>query len=265
MNLKDSLKEIASGTNNEAIVANFLLNYKGDFRKLKAQDIMNECFVSLATVTRLSKSAGLHGFNELKIYLYQENEILVSENKKYQGKDILDYYTDLSLSLKQTFDMIDEQLLNNVVDIIISSENINIHAMGGTNYVTADLYNKLIRLNLKVTNFADYHTQTVVAKNSSKKTASLGVSYSGKTIEVLDSLNLSKQAGACTILLTSDKNINYDFIDFVVVLPCSDSLFRSSSLTSRINILAILDIIYIKILNSNYDNYMEILEKTKFY
>lgn len=265
MKIKDKLITIAAGSNNEAIVAKFLLNYQGDFRTLKAQDIMNECFVSLATVTRLSKTAGLHGFNEMKIYLHQENEITISENKKYQGKDILDYYTDLSISLKQTFDMIDEELINTVVDVLTSAKTINLHAMGGTNYVTADFYNKLVRLNMKVSNFSDYHIQTVVAKNSDAHTASLGVSYSGKTIEVLDSLNLSKKSGATTILITSDTNLSYDFIDHVITLPRSDSLFRSTSLASRIDILAVLDIIYIKLLNSNYDEYMKILEMTKFY
>lgn len=265
--IRNELKKVCENSNNnEAIVAEFLLNYQGDFRELKAIYVIEECFVSIATVTRLSKTVGLHGFNELKIYLYEESVKDKITATKYQGSDSTDYFTEVANVCETMKNDVNEKQLDNVINLINCSTKVNLYSQGGTNVLCQDFYYKLNRLNINCTSFPDYHMQTVQSKNSNNSTLAIGVSYSGLTVEVLDNLNVSKQNGAATVLLTANTDVaKYDFIDHLIIVPETESFYRNFSITSRFSMHVIFDILYIKLINSNYSKYSNILQQTKYF
>lgn len=250
----------------EKNVAEYLLSYTGDYRTLKAKEIMDKCFVSMPTITRTAKNVDLHGFNELKIYLYEETKTSSDLAIKYQGAESSDYFIELNETIKVLSKTIDEQTIQNIVNLFDSNSKINIYSQGGTNLLMKDFNNKLLRLNFHTTCMSDYHHQTVQAKNSDLNTISIGVSYSGLTVEVLDNLNSAKQNNSKTVLVTSNSDvIKYKFIDYLIIVPTTESIYRNFSMTSRFSILAIFDLMYIKIINSNYKKYTQILEHNKYF
>ncbi|MFV0289190.1 MAG: MurR/RpiR family transcriptional regulator [Mycoplasmatales bacterium] len=247
-----------------ATLANFLLNYQADYKNLKIIQICNELYISNATPTRLAQNLGLSGFNELKILL--ENNKL-QENltaKQYENKDLLYYIQDISSSLKNSFALFSQEKINFIIQKIIAAQKIKIFAVGGSYISALDFHYKLLRINLPCFIESDRHVQHYLAKNLTPKDVAIGISYSGLTKEVLKGLEIAKKNGAYTILITSNVNINPDKYDEIVYIKHDEISTRGFSIISRTTVIAILDIIYINILNSNSTYYYKILRETRF-
>lgn len=262
-NIIYQLEVVAKERNNQGKLAQFLLDYKGDFNDLKIRMICDELYVSIATATRLAKRLNLNGFNELRIYLMQERQS--EKYLKNHNKDLTvdEYYEDIKESLNKTIYSIEPNNLIKISQKIAACENIDFYAVAGSNVILQDFAYKIERLNIPISVYGDNHLQHVKASNSKETTIAFALSYSGETKEVLEKLQLAKQRGAYTILMTSNLYLQLDYVDEFLHVKAKDLSRRTYSITSRIASLAILDLLYLKLLDLNHQQYEEILDKTR--
>ncbi len=257
----EKLEEVSFERNSQGRLARFLLE-TDDVANLKIQDLMDECYISVATATRLAKKVGLKGFGELKVYLI---EAKTKDRSGNNGVTITTktYGHNLSESIVNTFVNLNERMLNKIVESIHESDTVDFYAVGGTNLIAQDFAFKLGRINKHVTYYADFHMQYIRAKNSTKNTVAIAISYSGSTPEILRALEIARENGAATVLITVDSADDLDFIDYSLVVETASTDNQSFAIISRITILSILDLAFLKLIDMD-DSYKTLIQKTKF-
>lgn len=258
-------KRIELGKRNHKAIAQFFLDYRGDYRKLKISDVATLTHTSNATIVRFCQDMGYMGFPEFKIELAtQSNMFLGTENtESINDINYSEHYEAVVKSLKMTEDANDKLLINTVVDKIINSDSINIYAVGETNVVAQDFQLKLIRIGFKATAFMDPHTQYFVATNASPKSVAIGISYSGTSTSVFENLKRSKQSGATTFLVAKPGLKKPNYVDFMLSCSSTESGSRVFSTTSRFAILYLFDIIYHELIARDLKYYNTLLDETR--
>lgn len=262
-NIIEQLEKIAKEKNNQGKLAKYLLSYEGDLIDLKIRMICDDIYVSVATATRLAKRLDLSGFNELRFFLTEEfNE---RTNKINQSRDISieKYKCDIQTSIDQTLGITSIEEIEIISKLILKTPNIDFYAVGGSNVILQDLSYKLARLKKRTSVYSDTHLQYVQAMNSDKQTIAFALSYSGTTEEIINMLKIAKENDAITILMTQNDKLSVEYIDYIIPIDSTDLSCRTYSITSRIAALTVLDLIYLKIIDFDFEHYQEILEKTR--
>lgn len=252
---------VSRGDSTESEVARFLLHYEGDFQSLHIKEIQAACHVSIATATRLAKTLGYEGFSELKFDLAQEQEYIKYEHKQF---NIPTYVEQVIDSLKQTSTNISMSHITSLVNAIKQSDKIVIFAIGGTQLVAKDFQYKLARLGYFCSAFSDTHMQFIDSTHVTSKTLAIGITYSGSTVEVGVNMKKAKENGAITACITGNSEALDFETDYLIEISSGDFLSRNVSLSSRIMILVVLDIIYQDLLATDIKEADRTLEKTKY-
>ncbi len=238
----NELEKIPQNKTSYYAIARYLLKSE-DVSTITINEIIDNCYVSVSMPTRFAKYLGYEGFKELKYEL----KLAKKEEKKVK-KELLDsgqYFIKLNESLNITFNHIDNDLLQKIALQIYEANKVNIFAIADTSLVGLDFTYKLERLKKHVNCYSDYHLQQVYANLTEEEDICIGISYSGSTQEVLNNLKICNERGAQTVLITS-RNISKDYIDYVINVSPSEQMSRKYSMISRLTILSILDLIYLK-------------------
>ncbi len=262
-NIIFQLESVAKEKNNQGKLAQYLLDYTGDFHDLKIRKICDDIYVSIATATRLAKRLNLSGFNELRIYLMEERKTEKFLQNHNRDLTIDEYYSDIKESLSMTIYSIEPDNLVKIAYLIANCTKIDFYGVAGSNVILQDFAYKLARLNKQISVYGDTHLQHVQACNSDNNTIAFALSYSAQTQDVIEKLEIAKNRGAHTILMTSNKYLELDYIDEILLVSAKDMSRRTYSITSRIASLAILDLLYLKILDSDFEKYESILNETR--
>lgn len=263
-NIIPKLETIAQEKSNMGLLANYLLGYEGDIAELKISKICDDLYISIASATRLAKRLDLDGFSQLKIYLVEERTQNKVSTQKYTNISSQKYFDDIVVSLNTTLNTVDLDVITEVSNEIMNASRVNFFAVGGSHIVTSDFAQKLARIRIPITNYGDTHFQYVEAANSCPGQIAIGLSYSGLTHEILSNLQLSKQNGATTVLITNNKNIKYEFLDYIIDVSSTDNSMRTYSISSRFSSLAIFDLIYLTIIDSNLEYYDQLLKSNRY-
>ncbi|WOO89520.1 MurR/RpiR family transcriptional regulator [Mollicutes bacterium LVI A0078] len=266
-NIIPKLEKISVEHGNMGLLANYLLNYEGNLSELKVKDICDDLYISVASATRLAKHMGLNGFSELKTYLAIEKTQNNISNASYQSSDAKDYYNTTCIALDNTLKVIDMAIVESLAISILESTRVNLFGIGESNLTLQDFGHKLKRIGFLVNFQADAHLQFVEASTSDQNTVAIALSYSGLSKDVLNCMRVSKSSDAKTVMITSNELLEEEYIDNYLLIGGKEASKRSFSFESRICTHAILDLVFLKILelkpelksvsNANRYQYME--------
>ncbi len=237
------------------------------YDNLKIKDLQSICHVSSTTVMRFCKVLGYTGFSELKFLLCQASE----KNKKIIVKDNLalsskanEHLNGIALSFVETRDLLTDKKLKGVVNDIISAKFISVYAIGSTFLVARDLEWKLDRIGIRCKSYQDLNLQYFAAKNTKNHDLAVGLSYSGTSKQVIESLHIAKEKGAKTLLITNENNTQFENeFTHVLYVSSTDEPGRLITTTSRLTMLYIIDLIYFQIISSDREKMNQILLDNK--
>ncbi len=185
------------------------------------------------------------------------------DNSDVHDRDIEKHMQDIIATFEMTRNEVNESDVNQVIELIKSSDKINIFALGETNIVAQDLQLKLVRIGFNATAYQDIHTQHFTACNSTENTLSIALTYSSTTKEVLKNLETASAYGSKVVLIGNQKANNSDFIDVYLNVIATESIARVFSTTSRFAMLFMIDILYHKLIQEDEAIYTEKLTKTR--
>ncbi len=264
MNLIPKLETIAKEDKNMGILANYLLNYNGDFNDLKIKNICDELYISIASATRLAKKLGFNGFSDLKVELIKERSSNHLFENQYLELSSLKYFEDINMALSKTLSKVDMNYIRQIVNEILKAKKVVFFAAGGSYISLLDFAYKLQRIKIETSLYNDYHMQHVEAINSDSNTFGIGLSYSGLTDEVIKPLKQLNNNKAKTLLITSNSELNNIEYDYILNITHSQNSLRTYSISCRISVLSILDLIYLSIIDTNPKYYNDLLEKNRY-
>lgn len=234
----------------ERRIADFLLSHAGEFLGMTISDFAKVCSCGDATVVRFSRRLGLSGYQELKLKIAAELSSSSTISREIESGD--DCFTifqkriaDISASLHNTETVLDADRLDRAARAIMSADRIVIFGLGNSAAIAQDAAHKFLRLGLAAQSCCDNHMQAIIASHLGRGSVAIGISHSGMSRDVVESLKLCKLCGATTIGITNYGSTPItEVADISLFTKSEETEYSLLAMSSRIAQLAIFDSIY---------------------
>lgn len=274
MSLLIKLRENKDFTSSEKDIAKYLMkNYK-NIKNIDALKIATETFTSISAVTRTCKKIGLHGFQDFKICLIEELANLENQKMEFENVDIernndtkmiIEKLNKLSISsLKETKLLQDPEMIDKVVELIKKKKVIDFYGVGASHIVCLDAQYKFMRIGKVCNAFSQFDLQYIQAINSTSDNLAIVISYSGMTEEIVKISEVLRNKGIETVSITMyGSNEVASRANYNLYVTSREALKRSAAIYSRISMLNLIDVIYLKYSNMNFEEVSKKINETK--
>ncbi|MBD2866400.1 MULTISPECIES: MurR/RpiR family transcriptional regulator [Paenibacillus] len=255
----------------ERKVADYILKHPKEVVKLSVQKLAEFSGVSEATIIRLSKTMNMKGFQELKLRIagdlssslpagtYEEIKMGASVEAIIQAVS-----NNNKQSIQDTTAVLSSEEVGKAAEVLSKARKIDVYGMGASAVIAQDVYQKLSRINWWCQAYSDFHAQLTSAVTLTNKDVAFGISYSGQTDEIIQSLTEAKKQGATIITLTKfGSSPVADLGDIRLFTSSVEQSIRSGAMASRIAQLNVVDILFITIASRQQNKVIPMLEKTR--
>lgn len=255
----------------EKKVAQYIIENHEEVIHLSITKLAHASDVSEATVVKFCQHIGYSGYQELKIMLAQVEK--KGEQEHIYGEIEAD--DDISEIINKIFQIYDHSFQNTkkllkqsnikeAIDLLIKADRIFFFGFGASGIVAEDSELKFKRINYMAEALIDNHRQKTMASLLSNKDLVVAISDSGRTRELMESLEIAKNAGANILTITSNMGSPVTKIaDLVLLTSSKETPFRGSALASRMAQLAVIDVLFLGAATSQYEKTIEALNKTR--
>jgi DNA-binding MurR/RpiR family transcriptional regulator len=264
-------------------VAEYILENPHKAKTSTIKGMAKACEVAESTVTRFVKTIGLRNFQELKIAIaealmaHEVNamDAQVGEQFIYEGitrdddeQAIIEKVTSRSIQ-----SLVDTKLRLNIselirgVDIIQRGNVLMFCCMGSSGIAAEEGVMRFTRVGKKCVLFKDQSIQLMTASIINQNDVIIGISNSGRSNPVVESLKLAQTRGAKTICITSFEDspiVNYTDVGLFTSIkssPMGPGLYRESMTAKSAQILVV-DILYAMYAARNFEHSLSSLEQT---
>lgn len=253
----------------EKKVADYILKYQGNVEDLSMATIADVAGVSQPTIMRFVKAIGYDSFKQFKFEL-------AKNYKKENNVDILygfsinpnDNIYELPSKIVATATSMLENALKSIsitayqetVTLINQYQYISIYAVENSMGVAYDLMTKLVYLGKSISCHSDYYLQSIDANNLTSNSLAIGISYSGNSKNTVEVLKIAKEAGAKTIAIVNFENTMLTRYGDIVLSTSNDQYLYGDAIFSRTAQTALVDMIYMGVIMSDYDHYTNRLD-----
>ncbi|HZG72892.1 MAG TPA: MurR/RpiR family transcriptional regulator [Chondromyces sp.] len=254
----------------EKKIVEFIQNNQEEIIHLSITEVSERSETSESSVVRLCKRLGYKGFQDLKIHLAKEVIEPVKQIHEIieKGDNVMTIKKKVFQSniqaLYDSLEVCDDEQLVKAVETIRKARTIEFYGTGGSGTVALDAQHKLLKLGIKSSAYIDPTLQAMSASMLSARDVVVGISHTGASTDVLNSMKIAKEAGATLICITnSSKSPITTISDISLQTASSETLFRTDAISSRIAQLTIIDILVAAIANEKYEFYYQNLQKTR--
>ncbi|WP_166355799.1 MurR/RpiR family transcriptional regulator [Phytoactinopolyspora limicola] len=238
-------------------------------------EVAQACQTSETTVVRFCRTAGFRGYPELRLAVATElgRDHARRPDDHAPGTDIgrddsLETlvrkvaYAD-TRAIEDTIDELDLDVLGRVIDALVHARRINLFGLGASTFAAQDLQQKLLRIDRVALFISDPHLTLASTALLTREDATIALSHSGDTAEIVAYLRHARQRGATTIAITNyARSPLTTHADLVLTTAAQESRFRSGAMASRIAQLAVVDCIYLGVAQRSYDASVAALTST---
>lgn len=256
----------------EKKAAEYILKYPEEVVNQSIQKLAEKAKVSEATIIRLSKSLKCKGFQELKLKIAYELAKSENTNSLYEDipsddsmKSFIQTVSQNNIqSIQNSLLVLSEEELEKAVSLISSARMVAVYGLGASAIIAQDFKQKLTRINRWCEAAFDGDTQLTISANLSKQDVAFGISYSGQSKDVYESLKVAKENGAQIITLTkSGDNPISSLADVKLNTTSLERNVRSGATSSRIAQLTVIDILFLGVTKANPERNIQALERTR--
>ena len=239
-----------------ARLAAWLLEQRKQIVDLPISRFAQETSVTETTIVRFCKSIGYSGYRELRLALVQSVGIAkglqlgAGEQKTPEPGDgsVLSLAKSVVATnvhvLLRTPQLLDEQALERAVAALSKATDVFLVGFGSSAPVALDLYQRLLRLGLRASVCSDPHILTVITTKLDPSAVLFGITFSGKSRDLVDALQAARKRAATTIVLTSNGGATAArFADILLISALHPEMATRESIATRISQLAIIDVL----------------------
>lgn len=239
----------ASMSDIERSIANYILTQPSVFINRTTRALAGELGVSEGSIVNFANRVGAGGFTQLKIKVAMNLRSSMSEGSAEVGEKsgaLGMFHTMMRNAIKSfqdTSSIITEEMLRVVADALMSAKGrIEIYGVGSSSMVVNDAYYRLMRIGLPVYGVTDPHISSVSAAFLTPACVAIGISYSGKTVETLRTIEIAKRQGAKIIALTSyARSPLAQLADHVLIAVAKEAERYDEAVASRLTQILLLD------------------------
>jgi DNA-binding MurR/RpiR family transcriptional regulator len=256
-------------------VASVVLADPGAAAQLSIGALAAAASTSVATVMRFCRAVGFGTYPQLRIGLAgaaAREHARVTQRPTATGDiDLADTLRQVvdkiayneARALEETAEHLDLAILDQAVEQLGRARRIDIFGTGASGFVGMDLHQKLHRIGLLAFVWTDAHAALTAAALLTESDVALGISHSGSTADTIEPLRLAAERGATTIALTNFATSELArTAQLVLTTAVRETPFRSGATVSRIAQLAVVDFLFVGVVQRYYDRAEEALSST---
>lgn len=258
----------------EKQAADYILSHMEEAADLPLDRLAYSAKVSQPTVLRMLKALGFNGYKDFRYQLVAE---LARETDREKPDQIMYGYTlsrqdtleETPIKMAATTQRMMEETLKNfsgksyqkAVQKLKKARLIDIYSVENSEVTAMDLLTKLLYLGLPCRHFSDYYFQRISAGSLTSEDVAVGISYSGESKDTVDVMRTARKAGACTIVITNFRDSTIAKYADILICTSQEQFFYGDAIFSRTTQLLIVDMIYMGIIASDYERYVEQLNR----
>ena len=258
----------------EKQAADYILSHMEEAADLPLDRLAYSAKVSQPTVLRMLKALGFNGYKDFRYQLVAE---LARETDREKPDQIMYGYTlsrqdtleEIPIKMAATTQRMMEETLKNfsgknyqkAVQKLKKARLIDIYSVENSEVTAMDLLTKLLYPGLPCRHFSDYYFQRISAGSLTSEDVAVGISYSGESKDTVDVMRTARKAGACTIVITNFRDSTIAKYADILICTSQEQFFYGDAIFSRTTQLLIVDMIYMGIIASDYERYVEQLNR----
>jgi DNA-binding MurR/RpiR family transcriptional regulator len=252
-------------TQTEQRIASYILKFPEKSANMTAKELASACGTVPSAVNRMCKSIGIESFAKLKIGLALDIARDDSE------KDNIPFHRDDNEktifhkvfhsginTIKNTYQMLDFSNVKVMAQKLASAKRIFVFGVGTSSVIAMDAAYRLSQLDVQAYAYTDILQMGVMAKNMKDGDIAFGISHSGMTKAVVDTMRAAKKAGATTMALTSfEKSFLHRESDYSICVYADEQNYPVEAVSARVAHICIIDALMLTIASFNYDDYVK--------
>lgn len=254
----------------EQKVADYIEIHPEEVIYLSISALADKCGVSEASVIRLCKVLNYDGYQELKInmarslvapvkYIHEEieeNDDIVKLIQKVMVADMK--------AIEDTLKILDRKEIDRAIQAISNAKQIQFYGLGGSGPVAFDAQHKFLRHGIPCIAYNDSHMQIMSASMLGKGDVVVGISHSGSTRDIVESLKIASDAGAETICITSSEKSPVTKVSSIkLIISARELSYRPEPMASRIAQLSVIDVLSVGVAIKREKEVINNLEKSR--
>ena len=234
----------------ERKVADYVLTQHSQVQFMSITQLADECGTAETTVTRFCRSLKLKGFNAFKIELARHSVLGVSSRSEPVSTDTLAGRVQESGRLAidavhQTTELMDLNQIGRAVELIEQAPTVLCLGSGGSMIMACECAHLFSTVTGKFTTISDAHMQISAVATMDPKGVIILFSYSGATTGGIQILELARQRGIRTILVTRfQKSPAAKLSEVVLCCGSNESPLQFGSVPAKVAQLVVIDVFF---------------------
>lgn len=237
----------------EKKVADYILQHRNDVIYMSITDLADASGVGESSIFRFCKSIDLKGYQELKIKLAYtvelhnktpqlSNEISIHDSTEELAQKLL---TANQEALVETYNLIEDKDIKETALFLSDANRIYFFGVGSSSITAVEARGKFMRITNNTEYSMDSHQQAMSASLMTENDVGLFISYSGSTIDTIESAKLAHERGAKIIVITRfQKSPLTNYADITLLSGATEGPLQGGSLSAKISQLYLLDLLY---------------------
>ena len=253
----------------ERRVADFVIAKPTTAMSLSIAAIASQAGVSQPTVARFCRALGCSGFKDFKLKLAQS----MAAGVPYVHSDVLPHDPPAEMAAK-IFDKTIATLINvrthldavaieKAIGLLANARKIEFYGLGNSGITAADAQHKFFRLGVNTVAYADPHVHGMAATMLAPGDAVVAISNTGRTIDLLRSVEIARESGAEVVGITHSGSPLARLCSVALYADVAEDPDVYSPMTSRIAHLALVDVLAVGVALRRGPPLLSQLERTK--
>lgn len=264
-------REVASDlTAAEKKVADYILRRSDEVIHMSITELAQKSESSESTIVRLCKKLRLRGYQELRVALAQDLASPVRQiHEKVHLTDTPEQtmrkvFQAAAQALSDTESVLKVDHLAKAVEFVKDARSISFFGVGASGVIAQDAFYRFSKLGINCHVATDGHGQINKAVLLKAGDVAIGISHSGRSRDVVRTLDIARKQGAKTIAITQFGHSPItEVADTVLFTSSRETAFRTEAMASRIAQAAILDSLFVSVSLTRYEEVIQNYERSR--
>ena len=233
----------------EQLVARFVMRPPAMVISVSFPEIAARAGVSQPTVARFCIAAGFSGYRDFKLRLAQSlakgipfvhRDVGLNDSMAEVGAKVFDRAIAALVSVRNHLDPV---MLERATRLLAGARRIEFYGLGNSGIVALDAQHKFFRLGVPTVAYSDPHVHAMAASLLSAGDVVVAISGSGRTRELMRSVELAREAGADVVAVTCSGSPLAKLAHVALYADVPEDPDVYAPMTSRLVHLAIIDVL----------------------
>lgn len=237
----------------EQSVARFVLRHPNLVISLSFPEIAARSGVSQPSVARFCRAVGFSGFRDFKLRLAQS--LANGVPFVHQDVGLLDSMADIGAkvfdrgisALVNARNHLDPDALQRATRLLVAARRIEFYGQGNSGIVAMDAQHKFFRLGVPTAAYSDPHVHAMSASLLGKGDVVVAISGTGRTRELIRSVQIARDAGAAIIAITASGSPLANLAHVTLFVDAPEDLNVYAPMISRMVHLVMIDTVAVSV------------------